>query len=142
MRIETRNNTFEILEKLKEITCLSIFKGTQIDSYLLGIGHKNGKIQVLEIMKTEESWAAKNIVAHDSHSDYVKDISFIDKNTIVSGCSDGNLCIINFEEKHVKESKYLKLELKCKGMETDGIIREYERNILEGYRQKQTSEIF
>ncbi len=82
----------------------------------------------------------KSSQQHGSCEDYektVKDIAFIDPTRIVSGGFDRKILLLEIDkEGKLKLIDELKMNMQCRDMKTDGIIRDEERLILEGFKKK------
>jgi FixJ family two-component response regulator len=135
---DKRKSIIDIKIELEEkITCITTCHCKEsLKEFLLGVGHKNGVVQVwkIKLPKFEPSFLFK----HKSHEGVVKDISFIDEERIISGGIDSKLKLLTFDLEAGKkyDPKVFKIKLRCKGMKIEGVEREHERKLLEGFISK------
>lgn len=120
-----------ICEGVKDVSCLTSFKNESENEFFLGIGLKNGKIQIWKIYIVNEIWNLECLAINNSHSSFVRDIEFLDQRHIVSVDLDGKMCLNEFDQINAINVKFeYKLEIKCKGMEIEGLKGDYEQRRL------------
>jgi Leucine-rich repeat (LRR) protein/Flp pilus assembly protein TadD len=128
------------LQKGEYITCLNTHRCRHLPGqYRLGVGQKNGAIQIWDINLDE--WEASLLFKEKFHEKTIKDIAFIDEERIIFGGFDKKLSLISINQKgELKcEPQELKIAMQCQGMQINGIVREEERSLLEKLIAKASS---
>jgi DNA-binding response OmpR family regulator/DNA polymerase III delta prime subunit len=120
----------------EHVTCLaSIRCQGSTPQYRLAVGQQNGIVEVYTINLTD-----RKVQVHRSdkkHEKAVKDIAFIDSTRILSGGFDRKIMLHKIDKgSKLKFIDKLEMSMQCRGMKTDGIIRDEERQILEGFKTK------
>ena len=126
--------------EVKGVTCLSAIKRSKEDTertYLISFGQKNGTVHVWKVINANEDWSVECIFRANLHNCFIKDVTFLDQERIISSGLDGQIYITKIDKDNlVKRETEFKLELRCRGMKIDGLMQERERKILEGVKEK------
>jgi WD40 repeat protein len=91
--------------------------------YLLAAGYSNGYVDIWKIKLPEIH--IEKILENKSHKHSVKCITFIDEKRLISGGMDKKLYLLTFDtEGELKNPpEPFNIELRCKGMEIEGVHR-------------------
>ena len=101
----------------------------------MAVGQKDGIVRVYTI--NLQDWKIQTRERFEKHEKTVKSIAFIGPALIVTGGFDRKILLLELDRNGVLNLKWeLRMNMQCRNMKTDGIIRDEERNILEGFKKK------